>query len=92
MWSARAWRVPCCCWRGRTDDHLVEITLTTMAAYGAFLLADHFAMSGVLATLAAGLVIGNVGWRGAISPAGREPYHLLLGFRRVFSPIPSSSS
>ena len=57
---------------GRTDDHLVEITLTTIAAYGAFLLADHFAMSGVLATLAAGLVVGNVGWRGAISPVGRE--------------------
>lgn len=57
---------------GRTDDHLVEITLTTIAAYGSFLLADHFGMSGVLATLAAGLVVGNVGWRGAISPGGRE--------------------
>ena len=57
---------------GRTDDHLVEITLTTIAAYGSFLLADHFGMSGVLATLAAGLVVGNVGWRGAISPVGRE--------------------
>ena len=56
---------------GRTEDHLVEITLTTIAAYGAFLLADDFGMSGVLATLAAGLVVGNVGWRGAISPAGR---------------------
>ena len=57
---------------GGTDDHLVEITLTTIAAYGAFLLADKLGMSGVLATLAAGLVVGSVGWRGAISPAGRE--------------------
>ncbi len=57
---------------GRTEDHLVEITLTTIAAYGSFLLAEHFHMSGVLAALAAGLVVGNVGWMGSISDAGRE--------------------
>lgn len=56
---------------GRTEDHLVEITLTTIAAYGSFLFAEHFQMSGVLASLAAGLVIGNVGWMGSISNAGR---------------------
>jgi CPA1 family monovalent cation:H+ antiporter len=49
---------------GRTDDHLVEITLTTIAAYGSFLLAEYFHMSGVLAALAAGLLVGNVGWTG----------------------------
>jgi CPA1 family monovalent cation:H+ antiporter len=57
---------------GRTTDHLVEITVTSVAAYGSFLLAEHFHASGVLATLAAGLVIGNVGPLGAISPRGRE--------------------
>lgn len=61
---------------GRTDDHLVEITLTTIAAYGSFLLAEHFHMSGVLAAMAAGLVVGNVGWRGwmgcSFSASGRE--------------------
>jgi CPA1 family monovalent cation:H+ antiporter len=56
---------------GRTEDHLVEITLTTLAAYGSFLLAEHFGMSGVLATLTAGLLVGNLGWRGAISQSGR---------------------
>jgi CPA1 family monovalent cation:H+ antiporter len=56
----------------RTDDHLVEITLTTIAAYGSFLLADHWGMSGVLASLSAGLVIGNPGWRGVLSEAGRS--------------------
>jgi CPA1 family monovalent cation:H+ antiporter len=44
---------------GRTTDHLVESTLTTVAAYGSFLLADRLHGSGVLATVAAGLVIGN---------------------------------
>jgi CPA1 family monovalent cation:H+ antiporter len=56
---------------GRTEDHLVEITLTTIAAYGSFMLAENLHMSGVLATLAAGLVVGNLGWRGAISEGGR---------------------
>ncbi len=60
---------------GRTEDHLVEITLTTIAAYGSFMLAEHFHTSGVLASLAAGLMVGNVGRLGSISDAGR-PYVL----------------
>ncbi len=57
---------------GRTEDHLVEITLTALAAYGSFLLAEHFHLSGVLATLTAGLVLGNPGRWGTISEKGRE--------------------
>jgi CPA1 family monovalent cation:H+ antiporter len=57
---------------GRTEDHLVEITLTTIAAYGSFTLAERFGMSGVLASLTAGLVTGNAGWRGPISSSGRQ--------------------
>lgn len=57
---------------GRTEDHLVEITLTTVVAYGSFLLAEHFHLSGVLATLTAGLLTGNVGVLGSISNRGRE--------------------
>jgi Na+:H+ antiporter len=57
---------------GHTEDHLVEITLTTIAAYGSFILGEHFEASGVLAALAAGMVIGNIGWRGYFSESGRE--------------------
>jgi len=57
---------------GRTDDHLVEITFTTVAAYGSFLLAGHFGLSGVLATITAGLVMGNFKSFTAISNRGRE--------------------
>lgn len=57
---------------GRTTDHLVEITFTTVAAFGSFLLAEHFAVSGVLAAMTAGIMIGNLGHLGAISPRGRE--------------------
>ena len=56
---------------GRTEDHLVELTLTTMAAYGSFLVAERLETSGVLASLSAGMVVGNLGWRGYISQTGR---------------------
>lgn len=56
---------------GRTTDHLVEITLTTIIAWGSFLLAEHVGASGVFATLAAGLMLGNAGWHRAISEEGR---------------------
>jgi monovalent cation:H+ antiporter, CPA1 family len=56
---------------GRTDDHLIEVTLTTVAAYGSFLLAERFAGSGVLATLTTGMLLGNLGPRwGFFSEAG----------------------
>ena len=57
---------------GRTDDHLVEITVTTVAAYGSFLFADHFGLSGVLATITAGLVMGNFKALKTISERGKE--------------------
>ena len=49
---------------GATKDHLVEITFTVMAAYGSFLLAEHFHFSGVLATVVAGIIVGNTGHLG----------------------------
>ncbi len=57
---------------GRTPDYLVEITLTTLAAYGSFFVAEHFRCSGVLAALTAGLVVGNFRSSGSISAAGRH--------------------
>lgn len=56
----------------RTEDHLVELTFTTVAAYGSFLLAEQFDFSGVFATIAAGLIIGNWGTLGGLSDRGRE--------------------
>ncbi len=46
---------------GRTSDSMVETALTAVAAYGSFYTAEHFHASGVLATVAAGLVMGNLG-------------------------------
>ncbi|MBZ5606652.1 MAG: sodium:proton antiporter [Acidobacteriia bacterium] len=55
-----------------TNDHVVETACTTIAAYGSFLLADSLQVSGVLATLTAGLILGNLRTRGPISERGRE--------------------
>lgn len=54
----------------RIDDHLLETTLTTVLAYGAYLIAENIAVSGVMAVVAAGLVNGNIGSRG-MSPTTR---------------------
>jgi len=60
---------------GRTEDPLVEITLTTLAAYGSFLIAERLHASGIISALAAGLMIGSLGNKGPISSAGRERVH-----------------
>ena len=56
---------------GRTDDPLVEITLTTIAAYASFLIAEELHASGIISALAAGLVVGNLGWGAALSEEGK---------------------
>jgi len=58
---------------GRTEDPLVEITFTTIATYGSFFLAEHLHVSGVLATLTAGIEHQHIlfwgGLRGALALA-----------------------
>jgi CPA1 family monovalent cation:H+ antiporter len=50
---------------GRIDDPLVETTLTTVLAFGSYLVGEHLlGVSGVLAVVAAGIVNGNVGPHG----------------------------
>jgi CPA1 family monovalent cation:H+ antiporter len=47
------------------DDRLIETTLTTLLAYGSYLLGEQIHVSGVLAVVVAGLLCGNVGMSGA---------------------------
>ena len=44
---------------GRTGDHLIELTLTFLAAYGTYVLADVVHQSGIIAVVVAGIVIGT---------------------------------
>ncbi|HEX9473309.1 MAG TPA: sodium:proton antiporter [Steroidobacteraceae bacterium] len=57
---------------GRSADRLVEISFTTLSAYGSFFLAEHFHLSGVLAALTAGLVTGNYSAPGFTAAPGRD--------------------
>ena len=57
---------------GRTEDHLVELSLTCVAAFGSFWLAEYFHMSGILATTAAGLLFGNLRAFGTLTEKGES--------------------
>lgn len=59
---------------GRTTEHVIEVALTVLAAYGAFVIAENLHASGILATVVAGLVVGNLGLaadRSTLSERGR---------------------
>jgi len=49
----------------RLDDPMIEVTLTVIAAYGSFAIAEQIGVSGVIATVAAGLVCGRAARAGA---------------------------
>ncbi len=53
------------------DDALIEVTLTVILAFGTFLLAESLRVSGVIAVVSAGLVIGNYGTEFSMSPTTR---------------------
>lgn len=55
---------------GRIDDYLVETTLTTVLAFGVYVLAEQLHVSGVLAVVLAGIVSGNLSSR-EMSPTTR---------------------
>jgi CPA1 family monovalent cation:H+ antiporter len=60
-----------------TSEHLVELTLSAIAAFGSFIAAERLQASGVLATVVAGLIVGNFGIfspddRSFLSRRGRE--------------------
>ena len=54
----------------RIYDYLIETTLTTVLAFGSYLIAERLHVSGVLAVVAAGLINGNMGPQG-MSPTTR---------------------
>jgi CPA1 family monovalent cation:H+ antiporter len=54
----------------RVDDYLIETTLTTVLAFGSYLVAEQLHFSGVLAVVTAGLINGNIGPQG-MSPTTR---------------------
>ena len=53
------------------DDGMITITLTTIAAYGSFLIAEKLGVSGVMSTVAAGLIVGEKGLSKILFPSIR---------------------
>src|SRR5262249_20197554 len=56
---------------GAVSDPMVEITLTTITAYGSFVVAEGIGGSGVISTVAAGMLCGNYAMRSGMSPSTR---------------------
>ena len=50
-----------------TSDHLIELTLTVLAAYGTYLVADLLHLSGIIASVVAGIVLVTYGRRVGLS-------------------------
>jgi CPA1 family monovalent cation:H+ antiporter len=55
-----------------TSDHLIELTLTLLAAYGTYLVADLVHASGIIASVVAGIVLGTVAGREGLSRRSQE--------------------
>src|SRR6266550_1616763 len=61
----------------RIDDPMIQITLTVITAYGSFALADSLQLSGVIATVTAGMICGSYSRRAAVS---QETHAALAAF------------
>ena len=53
-------------------DHLIEISLSVVLAYGTYLVADALHQSGVIATAVSGITLGNYGRRHGLSEVTEE--------------------
>ncbi len=63
-----------------TSDHLIELTLTVLAAYGTYLVADIVHASGIIASVVAGIVLGSYGRRRSISPRALDEIDVVWEF------------
>jgi len=55
-----------------TDDHLVELTISLVLAYGSYLAADAVHQSGIIATVVAAVVLGNRAPGRSLTPIGED--------------------
>jgi monovalent cation:H+ antiporter, CPA1 family len=63
-----------------TSDHMIELTLTVLAAYGTYLVADLVHASGIIASVVAGIVIGTYGRRAGLSPRAIDAIDVVWEF------------
>jgi monovalent cation:H+ antiporter, CPA1 family len=56
----------------KIDDAVIEITITVITAYGVFAIAEAASVSGVIATVVAGMYCGEYGWSEGMSRRTRQ--------------------
>ena len=54
------------------DDHLIELSVTLVLAYGTYMIADIFHESGIIATVVAAIVLGTSARNGSMKERSRE--------------------
>src|SRR5262249_25812299 len=62
------------------DDHLIEVAISVVAAYGTYLVADRLHESGIIATVVVGLVLGNAGGAQRLSERTRDALDITWEF------------
>jgi CPA1 family monovalent cation:H+ antiporter len=62
------------------DDHLIEVAISVVAAYGTYLIADRLHESGIIATVLVGLVLGNAGGEKRLSARTVEALDIVWEF------------
>ncbi len=63
-----------------TNDRLVELTLTVLAAYGTYLVADLLHGSGIIASVVAGIVLGTFVRRQGVSHRSEDAIDVVWDF------------
>jgi len=64
----------------RIGDHLIELTLSLVAAYGSYLLAVQLHESGLIASVVCGLVLGSYGRRFGMSQRAQDAIDIVWEF------------
>ncbi|MDQ6748615.1 MAG: Na+/H+ antiporter, partial [Candidatus Dormibacteraeota bacterium] len=67
----------------QVNEYLIETVLTLVLAYGTYFVAERLHVSGIIAIVAAGVLVGNFGQRVAFSPTSKIAVGLsweLFGF------------
>jgi CPA1 family monovalent cation:H+ antiporter len=61
-------------------DHLIEVAISVVAAYGTYLVVDRVHESGIIATVVVGIVLGNEAVPGPLSPRTRVALDIVWEF------------
>ncbi|HEY6058084.1 MAG TPA: cation:proton antiporter [Candidatus Limnocylindrales bacterium] len=62
------------------NDHQIELAISLVLAYGSYLIADAVHLSGIIASVLAGITLGTYGRTHGLSPRAREAIDVVWDF------------